>query len=331
MTPIAGPFRNLCAALLMALPLLACAVGSEQTGAAALAPEAAAADTPRTAKPRAAKPQSIAPQRSAREAVRALDQEAIAAIFDRQRALLKRALDGVAPSRPGMPEFYFIGFAGDASEHVFLNEARAAEDVFRRRFGSGGRSLVLANNLGTAKQLPMATASTLELALKGVAAKMGAEDVLILYVTSHGWRRRISVRYGRVKLPSLRARELRRMLDDAGIQNRVVLLSACYSGSFIPALANDNTLIMTAAAHNRVSFGCGHDGAFTYFGQALIGEALERETSFARAFRGAARAIGKREKEDGFKPSRPQFFQGTKIGAAIDAVQSRLGPRGRDH
>jgi hypothetical protein len=311
-----------CAVLLLALPLLACANGSDRVGPKVQA----TAEKAVAAKPSAAKPQSVAPERSAREAVRALDKEAIAAIFDRQRALIEAALARVADSRPGVPEYFFIGFAGEAGEDVFLNEARAAEDVFRRRFGTGGRSLVLANNLRTAEQLPMATASTLELVLQGVGAKMGAEDVLILYVTSHGRPRRISVRYGRLALPSLRARELRRMLDAAGIRNRVVALSACYSGSFVPLLQNENTLIMTAAAHNRVSFGCGHDGTFTYFGQALVGDALERETSFARAFRRAERSIGQRETSEKRKPSKPQFFQGAKIGAAIDAVQRHLGP-----
>jgi hypothetical protein len=320
MTRMTVPLRNLCAALLVALPLLACANGSDNAGPAALAPKTAAADPPR-----ANLPQSVAPARSAREAVRALDKKAMAAIFDRQRDLIDKGLAGVAKSRPGVPEFFFIGFAGQASEDVFLNEVRAAADLFRRRFGTGGRSLILANNLRTADALPMATVSTLELVLRRVAQKMGAEDVLILYVTSHGRPRRISVRYGRVKLPSLRARDLRRMLDDAGIKNSVVALSACYSGSFVPLLQNADTLIMTAAAHNRVSFGCGHDGTFTYFGQALIGEALERDTSFARAFRRAEEAIGKREQSEGFKPSRPQFFEGARIGAAIEAAQRRLG------
>jgi hypothetical protein len=319
MTRVASPLRILCAASLLLVPLSACANGSDGAGPGALAPEAAAAEGTRTAKP-----QSAAPARSARDAVRALDEEAIAAIFDRQKDLMERALAGVAKSRPGVPEFFFIGFAGQASEDVFLNEARAAEDLFRRRFGTAGRSLVLANNLRTANELPMATVSTLKIALGRVARKMGVEDVLILYVTSHGWRRRISVRYGRVKLPSLRARGLRRMLDEAGIKNRVVALSACYSGSFVPLLRNENTLIMTAAAHNRVSFGCGHDGTFTYFGQALIGDALERDTSFVRAFRRAEKAIRQREKTEGHKPSKPQYFQGPDIGAAIEAVQRRL-------
>lgn len=273
----------------------------------------------------AARPQSVAPARSAREAAGTVDKRKLEETQARQGVLMRRALDRVAESRTGIPEFYFVGFAGQASEDVFLNEARAAEDLFRRRFGAAGRTLVLANNLRTATTLPMATVAGLEVALDGIGRKMGPEDVLVLYVTSHGQRGRIVVRYGRWKLTSLRGPALKRMLDRAGIRNRVLALSACYSGSLIPALKDPHTLVMTAAAHNRVSFGCGHDGSFTYFGQALIGEALERETSFPRAFRAAADAIEKREKAEGYRPSRPQIFVGEGIRPALAAVSRELG------
>jgi hypothetical protein len=81
---------------------------------------------------------------------------------------------------------------------------------------------------------------------------------------------------------------------------------------------------MTAAAVNRVSFGCGHDGTFTYFGQALIGEALEHETSFLHAFEAAVRSIEARETEEGLKPSRPQLFMGGAIGPALERIERHL-------
>ncbi len=235
-----------------------------------------------------------------------------------------KAIDGVAPSRPGVPEFFFLGFAGQASEDVFLNEARAAADLFRRRFDATGRILVLANNEQTADELPMASVSTLRIALNEVAAKMGPEDVLFLYVTSHGWRERISVRYKAVNLPDLHAEQLREMLDQAKIKNRLLAISACYSGSFVEPLADEHTMIMTAAAADRVSFGCGHNGTFTYFGQALIGEALEKDTSFHRAFARARTSIGRRERDEGLKPSKPQFFEGEAIGPVLVDIESRL-------
>jgi hypothetical protein len=259
--------------------------------------------------------------------IRGPNESGINALSPPQRALMEKALAGVAPSRTERSEFFFVGVAGWASEDVFLNEARAAADLFRRRFGADGHIMLLANNPRTATTLPLASVSNLRVALAEVATKMGAEDILFLYVTSHGRRAKISLRNGAMNLRDLGAGALRRMLDSAGIKNRVLALSACYSGSFIDALRSDNTLIMTAAASDRVSFGCGHDGTFTYFGQALIGEALEKEGSFYRAFATAVRSIENRELVNGFKPSRPQFFMGKAIGPVLNRIERRLRRR----
>ncbi|MEE8084783.1 MAG: C13 family peptidase, partial [Alphaproteobacteria bacterium] len=172
--------------------------------------------------------------------------------------------------------------------------------------------------------LPVASITTLRLALNEIAVKMGEEDILFLYITSHGRRGRISVRIGGIKLRDLRAGTLRRILDQAGIKNRVLVISACYSGSFIEPLRDDNTLIMTASAADLTSFGCGHDGTFTYFGNALIGIAMEKEFSMARAFEIAVRSIEKREKKEGLGPSKPQIRVGLAIGPVLQRIEKHL-------
>lgn len=245
--------------------------------------------------------------------------------YHRQHELLARALNGVAAGRPDVPEFYFVGFGGWASEDVFLNETRAAADLFRRRFGAKGRTLILVNNLRTVADVPLASVSNLRDAIFGVARKMNRhEDVLFLYVTSHGSAETVGVRHGRLSLNDLRAGTLRRILDQAGIKNRVLVISACYSGSFIEPLRDDNTLIMTASAADRTSFGCGHDGTFTYFGNALIGIAMEKEFSMARAFEIAVRSIEKREKKEGLGPSKPQIRVGLAIGPVLQRIEKHL-------
>jgi hypothetical protein len=245
--------------------------------------------------------------------------------YHRQHALLSQAMNDVAAGRPGVPEFYFVGFAGWASEDVFMNETRAAADLFQRRFGAKGRTLILLNNPDTIADVPLASVSNLRDAINGVARKMdGDEDILFLYVTSHGSPRSVGVRHGRLRLNTLRAKSLRKILDEAGIKNRVLAISACYSGSFIEPLGNENTLIMTASAADRTSFGCGHDGTFTYFGSALIGDALEKEFSFPRAFEAAAKSIEKREKKEGLKASKPQIYVGKAIGPVLERIERHL-------
>ena len=48
---------------------------------------------------------------------------------------------------------------------------------------------------------------------------------------------------------------LRETLDKSGIRWRVIVISACYSGSFIPAFTVSDTLIITASAADKTSLG----------------------------------------------------------------------------
>lgn len=245
--------------------------------------------------------------------------------YHRQHALLSQAINDVAAGRAGVPEFYFVGFAGWASEDVFMNETRAAADLFQRRFGAKRRTLILVNNPDTIADVPLASVSNLRGAINAIARKMNRdEDILFLYVTSHGSPQSVAVRHGRLSLNDLRAKTLRRILDEAGIKNRVLAISACYSGTFIEPLRNENTLIMTASAADRTSFGCGHDGTFTYFGNALIGNAMEKEYSIASAFKIAVQWIEKREKQEGQVPSKPQIHVGKAIGPVLQRIEQHL-------
>lgn len=63
-----------------------------------------------------------------------------------------------------------------------------------------------------------------------------------------------------------------------------MVISACYSGGFIPFLEDENTLIMTVEAYNRTSFGCSDDAEITYFGRAFFKESLLESASFEAAF-----------------------------------------------
>ena len=89
---------------------------------------------------------------------------------------------------------------------------------------------------------------------------------------------------------------------------KVVVISACYSGGFIPPLKDDKTLVMTAARADRVSFGCSEENDFTYFGRALFAEALNETDDLARAFELAKTRVAEREQADDFEPSEPQLW-----------------------
>jgi Peptidase C13 family len=245
--------------------------------------------------------------------------------FHRQPELVAQSLKAVLPGRAGVTDLFFVGFAGYASEHVFLNEATSAANLLSKRFGAAGRAVLLANNRRTVDALPLASATNLRAMLAGVSEKMNVdEDILFLFLTSHGAPGRIAVNFWPLDLNQLTAAELKDMLDSAGIKWRVIVVSACYSGSFIDVLKDDNTLIMTASAADRASFGCGHDGAFTYFGDAYFGQALQYEPSFRRAFETAAALIDQRERAEGLTASLPQIHEGARIVDRLKIVEDRL-------
>ena len=81
-------------------------------------------------------------------------------------------------------------------------------------------------------------------------------NTLFLFLTSHGDRGELAVQLAQVALPQLKPVQLKQMLDRSGIRNRVVVISACHSGSFIPVVADARTLVITAARGDRSSFGC---------------------------------------------------------------------------
>lgn len=245
-------------------------------------------------------------------------------IAGRQPALLKAALDRLAAEQPGRTDLFFVGFAGDAQEDVFLHEAEAAQAVLDDRFGTSGRSLLLANNPQTVDRLPLASIDNLANALAGIGARMDRDqDVLFLFLTSHGreggW---LSTRFDPFRPRAFVARQLDAALDDAGIKWRVIVISACFSGAFIEPLADDNSLIITAARADRTSFGCGHDGRFTYFGEAYFGRALPATRSFVAAYESAKELVSQWERARGFVPSLPQIHVGRAIEAKLAEIET---------
>lgn len=206
-----------------------------------------------------------------------------------------------------------------------MNEVRLAARLFGKRFDTSGRSLTLINNRQTIHDLPLANNSNLRLALKGLAERMNSdEDIMFLFLTSHGSRNRLSTGFWPLQHNDLQAAELRTMLDEAGIGWRVIVVSACYSGSFIDELRSNRTLVITASREDRNSFGCSDDAEMTYFGRALIDKALRSTYSFVNAYEQAAKQISLQEEAEGLTPSEPQISVGAEISSKLTELEDRL-------
>ncbi len=245
------------------------------------------------------------------------------AVFHAQGELLERDLAAVEAGRPGVTELYFLGFAPDGSQEVFLREMRSVKKIVDRDFDAARRSVTLVSNAATLEQYPIATATTLRRALSRIGKQMNPdEDVLLVYVTAHGDQGfGLSAHAPPLDLAPLNPTVLARALHDAGIKWRVLVISACYSGGFIEPLKDDNTLIITASAADRQSFGCESGNDWTHFGDAYFGQALAKAKSFIGAFPIAAESVAKREVAEKLSPpSNPQMFVGRAIAEKLKSL-----------
>lgn len=225
-----------------------------------------------------------------------------------QGRLLDEALAALQPQTPGRIDLYLVAVAGDGTQEVFRREVEYVGADFAERFGTAGHSVLLINSRNTVDTAPMATHTSLTRTLERVAAQMDKdEDILFLFLTSHGSRdHRFSLRQRGLQLAGLPAATLGELLEQTGIRHKVVVISACYSGGFIDHLRDDYSLVMTAARHDRSSFGCSDENDFTYFGRALFKEAIPQSASFEEAFSTAKGLI--EEWEAGYdQPSLPQL------------------------
>ena len=246
--------------------------------------------------------------------------------FYRQPQLLEQELAAVKPQRPGVTDVFYIGMAGHGDQDVFRKEVEAVAQLMRDRFDASGHTIRLVNNRHTAGIMPIASLTSLEASLKRVATVMDREeDVLVLFLTSHGSEtHRFSLDLYPMMFNELDPVALRRVLDDSGIRYRVVIVSACYSGGFVEPLKSDDTLIITASAADRNSFGCSNENEWTWFGKAYFDEALRDSPSFTAAFAKAVPVIAEREKKDGYTPSNPRIFEGAGIKAKLDRLTTQL-------
>lgn len=241
-----------------------------------------------------------------------------------QRRRLAAALDALSPQRTGTVDAYVVSIALD-SDPVFAREAREAGNVLSRRYDAQGRSITLAGPDGTSDDLPRGSIESLLVALAHIAEVMdGNEDVLVLYTTSHGLKLGLAYHYGDTGYGILSPARLRDALAELGIERRILILSACFSGVFVPELASADTAILTAAASERSSFGCDPENDWTFYGDALINRALREPQSLADAAQEANRTIAGWEAQQRLLASLPQSAFGANVASWLTALEARM-------
>lgn len=239
-----------------------------------------------------------------------------------QQRRLDAALAALPRQTPGTPEAYVLTIALD-SDPVFAREAREAARVLGARYNAQGRTLTLAGPDGTRDDHPHGSITALLLAISHIGSLIDpAEDSLVLYTTSHGMDLGLAYHYGDSGYGILSPASLKAALEEAGIRRRVLIISACYSGVFVPALASPDTAILTAAASTRTSFGCVAENDWTFFGDALINRALRQPVALEEAARMAGRSVAEWETQARYLASLPQVSIGPEVGTWLPALEA---------
>lgn len=254
----------------------------------------------------------------------------IEALYAAQDGLMQRQIDALAPQEAGVPETYALLLGGTAYQSVFRSEVEKVRPILDAALGTGKRQIALVNSETAAFDYPMANRANLRRGLKALAERMGPEDMAFLFLTSHGGKDLFSLSFWQAQTGNLSAPEFAEMLDDSGIGPAVIVLSACYSGSFIDEIARPDRLIITAAAADRTSFGCADGRDWTEFGQSFFDLALRQEADPRRAVAIAAKDVVGKEFWRFSKRSLPQIIEGETIGPMIDAVLAARAPQGQE-
>lgn len=242
----------------------------------------------------------------------------------RQQRLLGNALAGLQPQRSGTVDAYVVTIALD-SDPVFAREAREAGRVLASRYDAAGRTLTLAGPDGVRDDLPRGSIDSLLLSIAHIAEVMDTEeDVLVLYTTSHGNKLGLAYHYGDSGYGILSPARLAGALEEVGIDRRILIISACYSGVFVPALASADTAILTAAASERNSFGCEAENDWTFYGDALINRAMRQPQDLAEVARMTSRTIAGWETQRRLLASLPQSAIGANVSEWLPALEARM-------
>lgn len=195
--------------------------------------------------------------------------------------------------------------AGDNNSPAFDNGVEAMRDKLLARGVRDIRALTSAPAANPSLQV--ATAVNVSNALRS-----GGGEACLAFITSHGDERGFALRAASgVVSPATLDSAL-----DAGCGGRptVVIVSACHSGVFLTAaMRQPNRVLLTAAAADRVSFGCGAGDQYTYYDQCLLRQ-FDGATTWRELAAATRSCVESLERRMGVRQSsRPQVF----VGAAV--------------
>lgn len=170
--------------------------------------------------------------------------------------------------------------------------------------------------------VPQPTSASVVVDGINAAATRGTAGCL-LYFTSHGAPDAMVFGEAPRMTPDIMANIIR---SACGTRPTVVIVSACYSGIFVNALAAPNRMVLTAASRERTSFGCGADETYPWFDGCVI-ETLPTASDFLALAAGTRACVARKETALGATPpSDPQMFVGAEMQMRLPTLRFSRPP-----
>src|SRR5690606_15648243 len=105
-------------------------------------------------------------------------------------------------------ELFSLVVGGDGKQSVFMREADYVSNLLASRFGAYGQ-ISLVNHRDHMIDRPLATRENISRAMRTLAQRSGPEDLLFIYLTSHGTQdHELVLDQPRIELTDLPADEL---------------------------------------------------------------------------------------------------------------------------
>ncbi|MCG8392931.1 MAG: hypothetical protein MI745_07600 [Pseudomonadales bacterium] len=215
---------------------------------------------------------------------------------------LQSVLSSLAPQRPGVRDVYLLVVGGDGTEGVFAREVDWVAERLGSVFDLNRRQVRLVN--GGSGDLPLATRTSVQESLKALDALLDPEeDLLMVHLVSHGSRKGALLLDDKsLKLNDLTVQDGKDWLNNLAVKHQWIVVSACYSGQWVEALAAPQRVVFSSAAPDRTSFGCGDDSERTWFSKALYGEDMAAGIHDPEAwFAAADEQVTQMEEEQGIE------------------------------
>ena len=218
------------------------------------------------------------------------------------RSTAMATLPGEVPAA----RWHAVLIAGDNNSPSFDNGIDALRDKLSAR---GVRDIRLfTSDPARNPSAEIASASNVSAALRNA----GGAGACLVFITSHGTEAGFVLRQanGVVRPGTLDGA----LAAGCGSLPTVVVVSACHSGVFLtPAMRQPNRVVLTAAAADRVSFGCGAGDRFTYYDQCLL-QQFDAASTWAQLAQTTRTCVQNLEKAMGIRTSsQPQIFVGSAV------------------